>query len=175
MPETTDPIQTQTRCRSLLGRHRRQRLPVGETCGPRPWHGRANCPRRAPPCIAPGRLLHSCAQDMHDRHPAPRTEDGPAGTGLLPLATLPSISLMQEAMLSVALDSAGGSSGLRPQHIKRGLIPGYKEELLQAFHVWSASFPQTRSSAAPSLGAPALRSRRRKKRANTAWWRWEKL
>ena len=53
---------------------------------------------------------------------------------LVSLTTLSSISLVQEALLSFALDSAGGLLGLPPQHIKGAFTPGERDELMRALH-----------------------------------------
>ena len=45
-----------------------------------------------------------------------------------------SLTLDQEALLSFAPDSATGPSGLRPQHIKGSLLPGYRDELVRSLH-----------------------------------------
>ena len=68
---------------------------------------------------------------MRVRHPAPRTEDT-ARRKLLPIApvspaTAPSLTLVQDALLPFAPDSAARPSGHRPQHMQG-------DELMRCLH-----------------------------------------
>ena len=75
---------------------------------------------------APGAYSETVAKEMCDRHCG--SLDGKRGLPVAPitLATPPPISLVQEALLSFAPDSAARASGLRPQHNKGRLIPGHR-------------------------------------------------
>ena len=50
------------------------------------------------------------------------------------MQTFFSSSLLQEALLYFAPDSAAGPSGLRPQNIEGGLFPCYRDEIERDFH-----------------------------------------
>ena len=68
-------------------------------------------------------------KEMRDRHPAPWAKDVASGPHAPPsdpnLATLPTITLVQEALLSFCIRTLQRDrSRRRPQHIKGGLIPG---------------------------------------------------
>ena len=49
-------------------------------------------------------------------------------------SSAPSLTLVREAVLSFAPDSAAGPSGLGPQHIKWSLLPGYRDEFMRSLH-----------------------------------------
>ena len=81
----------------------------------------------------PAPYSEQVAKEMRDRHQPPRTENIARWT-LIALVSLASLTMVQEALLSFAPDSAAGPSGLRPQHIEGGLLPRYTDELMRSLH-----------------------------------------
>ena len=82
-----------------------QRIPLIPPCSMNHWHP---SPKKSP-------------TEMRDRHSTTQTP--------VSLAAVPSLSLVQDALLSFAPDSEVGSSGLRLQHIEGSLLPGLMRSL----------------------------------------------
>ena len=82
---------------------------------------------------------------MRERHPPPRAGDNSQKETFLiapaSLASAPSLTVVQEALRSFAPDSAAGPSGLRPQRIKGGLLPGFGDDVMRSIHapVWTVA------------------------------------
>ena len=104
--------------------------------------------RHAPPCSTKPLAAYSTAvaQEMRDRHPAPRNEDG-ARMKLLfvapvSFATLPSISLVQEALFSRQFRQAGRRAFARSTSKERR-FKGTETNSCGPSTAWSASSPTT--------------------------------
>ena len=85
------------------------------------------------------------AEEMRDGHPRPSAED-------VSLATTPSFSLVQEALLSFDPDSAAGPSGFRPRHQGRAHLGVQQRSVVGIMaegHIPAPSSP----------GSPVLHSR----------------
>ena len=89
-------------------------------------------------------------------HPPPRTEEIARRKLLSP--QLPRYPWSQEALFSFALDSVAGPPGLRPQHIKGGLLPGYRDEVMRSLHtvVQIMTEGNIPGAVAPSIASASL-------------------
>ena len=87
-----------------------------------------------PSCTESGQALqNSCTVTRHlEQKTLP--EESSSRLHRFSLAAAPSLTLVQEAFLSLTPDTAAGPSGLRPQHIKVGLLAGYRDELMRSLH-----------------------------------------
>ena len=73
------------------------------------------------------------ASEMRAKHPAARLDIDWACLRPLSAAAAATFDdeLVRKAVMSFPKDSGGGPSGLRPQHLKDALVPGFEDELLR--------------------------------------------
>jgi hypothetical protein len=74
--------------------------------------------------------------DMKAKHPDARPSEAARCGGLRPVAAAAALAALPEEVIrgvkSFPEGSAGGMSGLKPQHLKDALVPGYADELARS-------------------------------------------
>ena len=80
-------------------------------------------------------MTEAILAEMLAKHPGAREEDVRVSTGLRPVDPGAAVQVQAEAVrtaiISFPKGSAGGMSGLRPQHLQDALVPGMQYELLR--------------------------------------------
>ena len=83
----------------------------------------------------PAHITNQIVQEMRSKHPAARNSERSAFEELRRIsgAAAPSFSsdALAKALASFPRGSGPGPSGLRPQHLKDALLPGFRDELLR--------------------------------------------
>ena len=81
----------------------------------------------------PVRVTDAIEQEMRLKHPAARQQEAERLAGLRVVAAAAAIHIdedaLEKALNSFSPASAGGPSGLRPQHIKEAMAPGLRDEV----------------------------------------------
>jgi hypothetical protein len=84
----------------------------------------------------PAGVTPESTADMQDKHPAARASEGERCGRLRAVAgeaaPIASVEEVTKAIKSFPEGSAGGKSGLKPQHLKDALVPGYGDECVRA-------------------------------------------